>query len=501
MAIKKLIFGLSGIGLTSGLSYYFFKNKNEKKFTYEEVSKHNSIDKKVWVTYKKDVYDITKFIQYHPGGKDKIMLAGGKDLEPYWNIYRQHLNDNIINTILLPLKIGSLSDYEHNKYLNTTDPYISDPKRNDLLKFHNLTPCNSEVPSNYLLDNWITPNDFWYIRNHNPVPIVDIDKFKLNINFQKNIFSLSIKEIKKLKNTKLISTIQCGGNRRSGLNKLDKTSGTTWDIGAISNAEWNGVLLKEVLNNLGFTSEKINDNNIKHIHFEGIDGVKSSIPIEKVINNRGDVLLAFEMNGDTLPEDHGFPLRVIVPGHVGIRNIKWLKNITLSDKEADGPWQKEIAYKGIPHYIKNLNEINLDDIPPIQETPIQSCITDINLLEISDKDKYIEIRGVAYSGGRRGINRVDVSIDDGKTWRIAELKEGSNQEYNRAWAWTFWELKIHITEIKKKRLKVICKAIDSSYNIQPDKIEHAWNIRGLNNNSWHRIDSHINDKTFGLKHI
>lgn len=496
MATKKIIFGVSGLGFTSVLSYYFLKNKNEKQFTYEEVSKHNSLDKNIWVTYKKNVYDITKFIQYHPGGKDKIMLAAGKDLEPYWNIYRQHLNEDIINNILLPLKIGSLMDYDSNKYANTTDPYISDPKRNDLLKFHNLTPCNSEVPSKYLLDNYITPNNFWYIRNHNPVPIVDVNKFNLNINFQEKNFSLTLDQIKKLKPTKIISTIQCGGNRRSELNKLEKTSGTPWGIGAISTAEWKGVLLKDLLNHLGFTTEKINKNKVKHIHFEGIDGVRSSIPLEKVISNDGDVLLAFEMNGEILPRDHGFPLRVIVPGNVGIRNIKWLKKITLSGEEVDGPWQKSVAYKLIPNYIKNLNEINLEDIPPIQETPVQSCITDLNLLEINDKDKYIEIKGFAYSGGGRGINRVDVSIDDGKTWRIAELKRGQEQEYNRAWAWTFWELKIHITEIKQKKLKVICKAIDSSLNIQPEKIEYAWNIRGLNNNSWHRIESTINDKTF-----
>ena len=289
MSRIKIIIGGCGLTLSSGIYYFLNKEKenNEKKFTYNEVFKHNSLNGPIWVTYKKNVYDITKFIEYHPGGKDKIMLAAGKGLEPYWNIYRQHLNDNIINNILSPLKIGILSDYDPNKYINTTDPYLSDPKRNDLLKFHNLTPCNSEVPSKYLLDNWLTPNNFWYIRNHNPVPIVEIDKYKLNINLQNNNFSLSLDQIKKLKNTKIISTIQCGGNRRNGLNKLEKTSGTPWDIGAISNAEWKGILLKDLLNSLGINKEIINKNNIKHVHFEGIDGVKSSIPISKVLDDYG----------------------------------------------------------------------------------------------------------------------------------------------------------------------------------------------------------------------
>ena len=198
-----------------------------------KISKHNKDI--VWVTYKNKVYDITKFIDNHPGGKDKIMLASGKGLEPYWNVYKQH-NKKVIDEILEPMKIGYIKDYDENKYKNIKDPYINDPSRSSELIYHNVTPCNAETPLNEIMDNWITPNELWYVRNHYPVPQININKFKLEINGK----LFNIDEIKKLESKKVTTTIQCGGNRRSGFNKLEKTSGTPWNKGAISNAEWKG---------------------------------------------------------------------------------------------------------------------------------------------------------------------------------------------------------------------------------------------------------------------
>ena len=89
-------------------------------------------------------------------------------------------------------------------------------------------------------------------------------------------------------------------------------------------------------------------------------------------------------------------------------------------------------------------------------------------------------------GHKRGIIRVDVSCDSGKTWQMAKLKEGSDQNINKSWAWTFWELNTKIANYNINNY-IICKDIDSSYNIQPEKPIYSWNIRGLNNNTWHKI--------------
>ena len=160
------------------------------------------------------------------------------------------------------------------------------------------------------------------------------------------------------------------------------------------------------------------------------------------------------------------------------------KKITVSDVEAEGIWQRGISYKGLPHYIKDAKDIEIDKLAAIQELPVQSCIVDIR-----QKDQSVTVKGFAWSGGGRGIIRVDISCDGGKTWNIASLKEGSDQKINKAWAWTFWEYNLTIQDKDKdKEIQFVCKATDSSYNSQPENKELAWNIRGLNNNSWHRVN-------------
>ena len=474
------------IGISLGIPYIYINKKsedNEKNYSYEEVSKHNNSKVGIWTTYKKNVYDITNFVDNHPGGKDKIMLSAGKSIEPYWNIYKQHTNNpDIINDILHPMKIGVLKNYDPEKYKNITDPYIKDPTRSSDLCFHSISPCIAETPIDSIMDNWITPNDLWYIRNYHPVPNIEPSNHKLTIFNNESELSFSIDEIKKMKTQKIVSTIQCGGNRRGELNKLDKTIGTPLNIGAISTAEWEGVLLRDLLIMSKVTDEQVIKGDIKHIQFEAVDGLKTSIPAEKAMNIYGDVLIAYKMNGEDIPRDHGYPIRLIVPGHVGVRNMKWLKNITVSSEESEGTWQRGISYKGLPHYIKDFKNIDLNKVASVQEMPVQSCIVESN-----KKDNNLKIKGFAWSGGGRGIIRVDVSIDGGKKWNEATLKEGSEQNLNKAWAWTFWELNIDSNNLNDDMI-IICKATDSSYNTQPEKSEFAWNIRGLNNNSWHKIN-------------
>lgn len=453
-----------------------------KKYNYFEIKKHDNLQDGIWVTYKNNVYNISDYINKHPGGVDKILLASGSGLEPYWNIYKQHLNkQNNILEILETMKIGEISDYDPNKYNDLINHYTNEPDRNPDLIYHNLTPCNAETPTDLIMENWITPIDSWYIRNHQPVPIIDINLYKLSIyDLNDKEIKLSMDYLKNIDSTTIISTIQCGGNRRNDSNKLSKTLGTPWNYGAISNAVWTGVNLKDLLNLIGITDDEIKKKSIKHVHFEGIDGVKVSIPIKKVLDPLGDVIVAYNMNGQELSRDHGYPLRIIVPGHVGIRNIKWLKSITLSDREVEGSWQTGISYKPFPHYIEKMDNFKLENLYPIQEMPIQSCVVELNKLD----NNILNIKGFAWSGGGRRIIRVDVSIDNCVTWYTAKLNEGSDQEFNRAWAWTFWS--IDIEDITNKHHSICCKAVDESFNTQPSENYITWNIRGLLNNSWHK---------------
>jgi sulfite oxidase len=190
----------------------------------------------------------------------------------------------------------------------------------------------------------------------------------------------------------------------------------------------------------------------------------------------------YEMNGVDLPPEHGGPLRAVVPGHVGVRNVKWVGKIVTSAVEAEGPWQRGISYKGFSPNITSFEGVDVESIQSIQEQPVTSAIIEPHAGDTFEPGQAIDARGFAWSGGGRGIVRVDVSADGGKTWTTAKLLDGATQPPNRAWAWTFWEAEIPCPP-GATEVHLCCKATDVSYNSQPENSESIWNIRGLNNNA------------------
>ena len=116
--------------------------------------------------------------------------------------------------------------------------------------------------------------------------------------------------------------------------------GLPWKVGAISNSEWTGVRLRDVLADAGFPVDDWNDEEVKHAQFVGAEAYGASISIEKAVDRRGDVLLVYEMGGAPIPADHGYPLRVVVPGVTASRSVKWLKKVVLSEEECQSQWQQ-----------------------------------------------------------------------------------------------------------------------------------------------------------------
>jgi len=305
-------------------------------------------------------------------------------------------------------------------------------------------PFNAETPLDLLVDNMITPNEIFYVRNHLPVPEVDINSYTLNIGGEGlDAKSLTLDDLKtKFKIHKVTSTVQCAGNRRREFNKIKTVRGLEWDAGAIGTAEWTGVMLRDVLQYIGFDED---NSNFEHVHFVGMDGDKeksygASIPIHKAIDKHGDVLLAFEMNGKELPRDHGYPLRVIVPGVVGARNVKWLKSILLSKVESPSHWQQN-DYKGFCPSV-DWNNVDFSKSFAIQEPPVQSSICSHKDGQKISGDT-ITLKGYSWSGGGAAIIRVDLSIDGGKNWFTAELQK-PNQKFHKTWAWTLWSADVKI---------------------------------------------------------
>jgi len=204
-----------------------------------------------------------------------------------------------------------------------------------------------------------------------------------------------------------------------------------------------------------------------------------------------DAILAYEMNGSPLPPDHGYPLRVILPGFVGGRMIKWLKKITISDKESSSyyHWGDN---KILPSHIDTIAAAESWWSKPeyaIYEMNVNSIIASpgheylVQVKSMDDKDT-IEIRGYAYSGGGRPIVRVELSTDGGKTWQLTKLSFLPNKFRHgwKCWTWCHWSF-----DLPKWKLllmhghELIVRAWDRSMQTQPEK--PTWNILGQMNNS------------------
>ncbi|XP_038072396.1 sulfite oxidase-like [Patiria miniata] len=463
--------------------------KGLPEYSQEEVAKHKTPDKGIWMTYKNGVYDVTSFMKAHPGG-GKIWLAAGGSLEPFWALYAVHKSDEVFE-ILEEYRIGNYQDADKIKHKDLSDPFANDPYRHPALRVNSEKPFNAEPPPSLLVDSFVTPNELFFVRNHLPVPQCDMQNFKLRVEVPgKKTINLSMDNLKKnFKEHTIMATMQCAGNRRSQMSGYKTVKGLSWRYGAISTAEWTGVKLRDLLLQAGLTEE--DEAKFAHIQFEGLDKdasgghYGSSIPFSVAMNPFRDVLVAYKMNGTDIPADHGCPLRVIIPGNIGARSVKWLYKIVASDQESPSHWQQN-DYKSFNPSV-DFGQLDYKTAPAIQEYPVQSAIcTPRDGSKVDVDEEKVTIKGYAWSGGGRGILRVDVSVDGGKEWHVAELQD-AGQKISRVWAWTLWEAEIPIPKDHGGKLDICCKAIDSSHNVQPDTMKGIWNVRGLLNTAWHRI--------------
>lgn len=399
------------------------------------------------------------------------------------------------------MAIGTLAEADQDlvddrmSELEKEDPYSKEPVRDPSLKVHSDTPMNAECPEEYL-QSYITPTSTFYIRHHHPVPLLtekEIRHYRLKVDlsaYGKGIVEFSMEDLIEMPSSEITATLQCSGNRRSGFNEHQRTSGTPWGQGALSTATFKGVPLSELLKKAGVddfigAQEKFG---LEHVRMHSLDGMSASIGIEKALNPYGDVIVCYEMNGKPLPRDHGFPLRMIVPGYAAVRNVKWLDRIALAKTEAEGAWQRGLNYKTLPPSMTNAKGVDLSKMPSLTEVSLFSGITKVDTPKgAKPGDKVtVEASGWAWAGGGRNIVRVDLTSDDGKTWATATLGEGSNQRFGRSWAWTFWTCKLECVVQADGAVHLASKAVDLAHNVQPENAKHTWNVRGLGNNSWYR---------------
>ena len=465
-----------------------------------EIHEHNRSSDTYWVFRGDRVYDITEWIPNHPGG-EVILRAAGGNIQPYWEIFTIHQKDYVYE-ILEQYFIGNIDPQDlvdgRAPVGHVDDPFTSDPIRNDSLIARSDRPCNAETPKQ-ALSTFITPNDMFYVRNHLWVPETgNGDQHRLTIEMMDGTeIEYTMSDLRrKFKEYRVTATMQCSGNRRAHMTAGSRaTNGLQWDIGAISNAEWTGVRLRDVLKDAGLGVDELPEG-ARHAQFVGAEAYGASIPIEKAVDSRGDVLLAYEMNGEPLPRDHGFPLRVIVPGHVAARSVKWVNKIMVSNEESTSQWQRR-DYKCFgPNEGKTPD---WDRAVSIQEMPVQSAIVSISKVAMDRlknsrlaqvyglEEDSIVLQGYAFAGGGRKIVRVDVSPDNGRTWQQAELPH-HDARGTKTWTWSQWRIAFARRDIQETFL---VKAVDESYNTQPDSFTAHYNFRGNLTSGWHRVEASV----------
>ena len=255
---KWLLASLAGITLTllSTRTYLEAQQKvsddlsQKKKYQRSEVAVHTSEDKGIWVTYQNGVYDVTEFVKIHPGG-ERILLAAGKAIDPYWAVFVIHQSAET-KELLESYRIGDLLDAKEDPSFVPTsiDPglqklFENDPERHPSLIKRSERPCNAESASESL-EPFVTPNQLFFVRHHLPVPKIDPESFVLEIEGPDIDRKYTLDDLKsKFEKTDVMATLQCAGNRRNDMHEVKPVKGLLWNVGAIGNAVWSGIIFQK----------------------------------------------------------------------------------------------------------------------------------------------------------------------------------------------------------------------------------------------------------------
>lgn len=352
-------------------------------------------------------------------------------------------------------------------------------KRDDMI-VHQREPFNAEPPRAALAQDTITGAETFYVRNHGPVAEVDPQAWRLSVQGRvAQPLELSLAELQaRFATHKVVATMQCAGNRRAGLLQVRDIPGEApWGPGATATAMWSGARLADVLAAAGASDDA------EHVAFEAPDVSQiasppqrfgGSIPLSKATN--GEVLLAWDMNDHPLPAVHGAPVRVVVPGYIGARSVKWIDRIAVQDHPSDNYFQAT-AYRLLPP------EADPGTAGPADGFALGSIAVNSDILTPDDGATIpagrTTVSGYALAGDDRGIARVDVSLDGGGSWRQADLDENPGP-----WSWRHWQLAL---DLPPGELDITARAWDTAAAVQPESAAHLWNPKGYVNNAWAHV--------------
>jgi DMSO/TMAO reductase YedYZ molybdopterin-dependent catalytic subunit len=339
-----------------------------------------------------------------------------------------------------------------------------------------MRPYDAETPVQEFT-SFLTPAHRLFVRSHFGPPSIEMvtePQWKLHVGgaVERSQF-FSLKTLRGFEPVTITAVLQCSGNGRAF--HRPKVPGVQWERGAVGNAQWTGVRLRDLLAAVGVRD------GAKHVQFQGADRPVAaavplfirSIPLKKALHP--DTILAYEMNGRPLPLLHGAPLRVITPGWMAESCIKWLTDVVVREDESKGYYMQtayRIPAKAVAPGVSPNGQVML----PVETMVVKSLIASPSEGAYVGQGS-VTIQGVAWSG-ETAIAKVEVSFDEGKTWEAARLV-GEDRPY--AWRqWQFvWKPNTNGT------VRILCRATDAGGDTQPET--SPWNPSGFLWNGWDRV--------------
>jgi len=396
----------------------------------------------------------------------------------------------------------------------TPDKWVSRDER--MIRLTGAHPFNAEAPLSLLYNQgFITPPNLHFVRNHGLAAQVTAE--------EANDWSFTIEGMVRSPTTMSLADLQsdfeaitmpvtltCAGNRRKEQNMARKSKGFNWGAGGTSCSFWTGALLCDVL-------EKVKPlRGARYVIFEGHESLPNGKYSTGILLNwakdfdRG-IMLAWKQNGQALAPDHGRPLRVVIPGVIGGRSVKWLKRIIISDSPPDG-WYHKYDNRVLPTTVTPemsaaSEEWWCDERYAIYNLNLQSVIVfpEHNSTLSKCTEETFTLKGYAYNGGGIQVSRVEISLDSGKTWVQAkirypeqelremnargELKELYGGKVDLAerylmFCWCFWEVDLPTIDIVASK-DIVVRAMDLNMVAQPRDM--YWSVLGMLGNWWYRL--------------
>ncbi len=364
--------------------------------------------------------------------------------------------------------------------LQDNDPYKMFAKDKEM-EVLNDKPWNIEAKA-HLLDDRITPNKSMFIRNNGLIPEnIDAQNWTLTIDGEsvKQNKTYTLAELKtKFKKYTYQLTLECGGN---GRNEFDPPAkGNQWTVGAVSCANWTGIRLKDLLEDVGIKQDAVYIGyHAQDLHLTrdpNKEPISRGVPMKKALMD--ETILAFQMNGKDIPLAHGYPLRLVAGGWPASVSGKWINRISIRNKEHDGEKMTGSSYRVPKNPVAPGEEVKDSEMAIIESMPVKSLITYPKSGALLESGITLKIRGHAWAGELE-VSKVMYSIDFGATWNSCSLEKPINRL-----AWQHFSAGIQFP--KKGYYEVWAKAIDSNGKAQPMLVP-GWNPKGYLNNACHRI--------------